>query len=159
MSKFKSLFVMLFATLLVGGLIVSCDDNDGDDDNKTAEEIRAEGLAAGTEMCDCVANYEDLAPNVEDFYIVVDTEVAFDQDGYLAALSAYGYQAAGCLGSLQPHEEYVTVNFGAYEASAENPLLSVFNFENDDFKAGFTEGIGSCADAFGVLLRLMGQMQ
>ena len=151
MSKFKSFFVMLFVAVLAGGVIVSCDD-DNEDSVKTAEEIRAEGLAAGTGICDCMSGY--VAPNIEEYF----SETGFDQAGYYAALETYGWEASACLGSLQAYQEYVAVNFEAYDEEAENPLLSVFDFKNDDFKAGFTEGIGSCAETFANLLMLM-QMQ
>ena len=52
MSKFKSFFSMLFAVALAGGVIVSCND---DEKNSNAE---AEGIKAGTEMCDCVSDYD-----------------------------------------------------------------------------------------------------
>ena len=153
MSKFKSFFVVLFAVVLAGGVIVSCDDDD-DNGAPSAEELRAEGLAAGSGICTCMAGYAHLAPNMEDYF----TETGFDQEGYVAALSAYGWQASGCVGSLQSYQEYVTVNFDAYDENAADPLLSVFNFKNNDFKTGFSVGIGSCAGAFGDLLGLMGQM-
>ena len=149
MSKFKYFFVMLFIAMLAGSVIVSCSDDDGD---KAAKAIRAEGLAAGTEICNCMSGF--VAPVPEDYF----GEDGFDQSGYIAALTDYGWEASACLGSLQVYQEYVAVNFEAYDEEAENPLLSVFDFKNDDFKAGFAEGIGSCADTFANLLMLM-QMQ
>ena len=150
MSKFKNFFVVLFVAMLAGSVIVACGD---DDDKYDAAAVKAEGLAAGSAICNCMAGYADLAPNIADYY----TETGFDQAGYVAALTAYGWQAAGCI-NVQAYQEYVTVNLEAYDEKAENPLLSVFTFTNDDFKAGFLEGVGSCADAFGELLGLMGQM-
>ena len=140
---------MLFAVMMAGVVIVSCKDKDDDPDYK------AEGKKAGKEICDCMAGYAHLAPNIEDYY----TETGFDQEGYYAALSDYGWQASGCVGSLQSYQEYVTVDFAAYNAEASDPLLSVFSFKNNDFKAGFSEGIASCSDSFSALLGLMGQMQ
>ena len=147
MFRFKYLSVVLFAAILAG-VVVACSD----DDDKI--DYKAEGVKAGKEICDCMSSYAHLAPNIEDYY----SETGFDQPGYVEALTAYGWQASGCVGGLQSYQEYVTVNFEAYNAEAENPLLSVFDFKNNDFKTGFSEGIGSCADAFGELLGLMGQM-
>ena len=149
MFRFKYLLVVLFAVMMTGVVIVACSK---DDEDKT--DYKALGEKAGKEICDCMAGYAHLAPNIADYY----TEAGFDQAGYVEALSAYGWQASGCVGSLQSYQEYVTVNFDAYNPEATDPLLSVFTFKNNDFKTGFSEGIGSCADAFGDLLGLMGQM-
>ena len=151
MSKFKSFFVMLFAVVLAGGVIVSCSD---DDDDLSAEEVRAEGFAAGSGICACMDGYAHLAPNQADFI----TADGFDMEGYIAALGEYGWQAAGCV-NLQAYQEYVAVNFEGYDPNANDPLLSVFTFTNDDFKAGFIEGIGGCAESFSALMGLIGQMQ
>ena len=145
MFKFKYLSVVLFVAMLAVVVVACSDDKD---------DPKAEGIKAGSEICDCMSGYAHLAPNIEDYY----TETGFDQAGYIDALTTYGWQASECVGALQSYQEYVTVDFGAYNAETED-LLSVFNFKNNDFKTGFSQGIGSCSDTFGNLLSLMGQMQ
>ena len=151
MFKFKYLSVVLFVAVLAG-VVVSCSDDDKD--ALSAEEVRAEGFAAGSGICACMDGYAHLAPNQADFI----TADGFDMEGYIAALGEYGWQAAECV-NLQVYQEYVTVNFEGYNPNADDPLLSVFTFTNDDFKAGFIEGIGGCAESFSALMGLIGQMQ
>ena len=184
MSKFKYLFVMLFAVVLTGGVIVSCSD---DDDNvKTAEGIRAEGVKAGTEMCDCVASYEapvqpqhpasplppasfDPTLDYSDPAVVegmeLDAYIYFMApaiQAYLGELAVfvdefetYAGNLYQCLGTIHPYQEYATANANNYDPEAEDPLLSVFTFKDDNFKEGFKVGVGSCADTFSALFSLI----
>ena len=51
MFRFKYLLVTLSVAVLAGVIFVACDNDDDPD-------LRAEGLKAGQEMCDCVASYD-----------------------------------------------------------------------------------------------------
>ena len=52
MNRLKYLSVVVLCAAALAGVIVSCNDKEKDTD------LKAEGVKAGTAMCDCVANYE-----------------------------------------------------------------------------------------------------
>ena len=139
MNKFKYLSVVLF-TALLAGVVFGCSKNDKDDP-------AAEGKKAGTEMCDCVSSY----PAPED---------PTDQ----AAFMAYAQQLYQCLGVIAPYSEYIglagTQDDGyGYNPNAENPLYSVFAFQNADFEKEFKEATQVCMLPFAALFEMMGGQQ
>jgi hypothetical protein len=136
MFRFKYLSVVLFAAI-VAVVVVSCKDND-------KEDPKAEGIKAGNEMCDCVGGY--TAPNFADY---ID-----DPAGYQAAFMAYAGELYECIGVIGKYQKYVTPDLDAYDETSSEPLLSVFKFENNDFKNGFREGVASCSNAFDALWEL-----
>ena len=189
MFKFKYFFVALFVAMLAGVVIVSCSDDDNSKDKEKAE-MKAKGVDAGSEMCDCVASYEapvqpqhpasPLPPanfdqsldytNPEVLASLDDETIAYLSDpaimayfGKLAVFftefEAYAGDLYQCLGAVHPYQEYVTANADAYNPNADEPLLSVFTFSNDDFKDGFREGVASCSDAFSALFEAMMMLQ
>lgn len=135
-SKFKFLLALLLVAI-VAGVVVACSDDDDPD-------YKAEGKKAGVEMCDCVASY--VAPNYEDYE---------SYEEFTAAFTAYAANLSGCLGIIAQYQEYVTVDINAYDPEADEPLFSVFSFKNDEFKEGFMEGAGGCADTFTALFEMM----
>ena len=148
MFKFKYLSVVLFAAMLAGGVFVACNDKDDDPDPKKAE-ARAEGVKAGTEMCDCVASYPAPDPT--------DPKYATEEgQGQLKVdFNAYYMQLYSCLGEIHKYEKYARLKEQGEEAQTDDPLLNVFMFHDDDFKEGFLEGVGSCYDSFNALWALM----
>ena len=146
MFKFKYLSVVLFAAMLAGGVFVACNDKDDDPDPKKAE-ARAEGVKAGTEMCDCVASYPAPDPT--------DPKYAENPGQLNADFNAYYMQLYSCLGEIHKYEKYARLKEQGEEAQTDDPLLNVFMFHDDDFKEGFLEGVGSCYDSFNALWALM----
>ena len=93
MFKFKYLSAVLFAAILAGILVVvSCNNKDDDPDP------RAEGLKAGTEMCDCVASYDAPDPT--------DPKYAENPAQLQADFQAYYGQLYECLGVIHQYEKY-----------------------------------------------------
>jgi len=152
MFKFKYLLAVLSVVMLTGTAFVSCSSSNGDDDDNDQQEATLaaeEGLAAGIAMCDCVSGYE--APNpYDEKYADNPAQIQADFEAYYGEL----YQ---CLGVVHVYQEYVTVNPNNYDPDVEDPLLSVFTFTDEDFKEGFKEGVGSCAETFAALFALMPQ--
>ena len=144
MNRLKSISVVLFAAVLAGGVVFSCKDDDKTD-------YKAEGVKAGTEMCDCVASY--TSPNPADF---LDEEGNFDEASFNQAFGAYAMQLGTCPGVLAQYQEYVIFVYENYNPEAENPLYSVFEFKNKDFEEGFKAGTNDCMETFAALFALMG---
>ena len=139
MFKFKYLSVVLLVAVLAG-VVVACNDDDDPDP-------KAEGIKAGNEMCDCVASYP--APDPTDpKYVENPAQLQTDFQTYYGKL----YE---CLGVIHQYEKYARLKEQGEEAQTDDPLLNVFMFENDKFKDGFLEGVGSCYDAFNALWDLM----
>ena len=150
MFKFKYLSVVLSAAVLTG-VVVAC--NDGDKTNP-----KAEGIAAGTEMCGCVSNIE--APNIPtppegfdpsniDYSDPATLEFleAMQNIDTEAIEQAYFTALANCTGGVAgQYQEYITFDMEKYDVDAG--LFSVFDFKNEDFKAGFLGAAQACADAF-----------
>ena len=135
--------MLLSAVLAV--VVISCKDDDKGADPK------AEGVKAGTEMCDCVASY--TAPDPADF---VDEDGNPDEAGFNQAFMVYAGNLGTCPGLLSNYQQYVTFNMEAYDAEAEDPLYTIFQFKDSDFETGFKEGTGDCLQAFEALFELMG---
>lgn len=138
MSKFKNVSVVLFAAVLAG-VVISCKDEEKPD-------LKAEGVKAGIEMCDCVSGFEAPDP--------VNWEGT--EDELQQAFQAYYADLGTCPGVLTKYQEYVTFVYGNYDPEAENPLYSVFNFKDGDFEIGFKEGTNDCMETFAALFELMG---
>ena len=134
--------MLLSAVLAV--VVISCKDDD------KGANPKAEGVKAGTEMCDCVASY--TAPDRADF---VDGDGNFDETGFNQAFTEYSGNLSTCLGLLSNYQQYVTFNM-EYDAEAEDPLYSVFQFKNSDFEQGFKEGTSDCMETFAKLFASMG---
>jgi len=170
MSKIKYLSVVFFTAMLAGIVFVSCKDDDKADP-------RAEGLKAGTAMCAEVAKHTaptyptttppaNFDPRLDYTDVAVLANLDAETLAYLAELAdfnvkfeEYTTKLSGALGLIAPYQEYVTAATGAYDPEATDRLLTAFEFFNDDFKAGFKDGVNSCASTFEVLLDLMMQMQ
>ena len=130
MNRFKSFLVVLF-TAVLAGVVISCDND------KDADPLK-EGRKAGTEMCACVDA------------ISVPTDPAEFGD--------YAQKLGMCPGGvLAGYQEYVTFVYTNYDADAENPLYSVFEFKNSKFEQGFKETTNDCMQAFEFLFSMMGQ--
>ena len=143
MNKLKSISVVLFAAVLAG-VVISCKEEDKTD-------LKAEGKKAGTEMCSCVASYDE--PNPTDF---MDGEGNFDEAGFSQAFGAYAMQLSTCLGVVTQYQDYVDFVYENYDPTADEPLYSVFIFKNSDFEHGFKEGTSGCKEAFDALFAMMG---
>ena len=180
MFKLKYLSVTLFVAILAGVVFVSCSDG------KDADP-RAEGLKAGREMCAEAARYDapslpqhpesprppaSFDPNLD--YSNPDVVDNMELDAYIyfmnpaiqnyyteladfqAAFNTYAMNLSNAMGVIAPYEKYVVPS--TYDPTATtDKLLTAFEFLNDDFKEGFKEGVGSCADAFESLLNMSGQ--
>jgi hypothetical protein len=136
MNNFKKISIVLFAAVLVG-VVTSC--------KKKNEDPAAEGKKAGTEMCACVASF--TAPKLEDFDDPADFQAAF---------GAYAMQLGLCLGVLTKYQQYVTFDRDNYDANADEPLYTVFQFNNRGFEQGFKEGTKDCMQTFEILFQMMG---
>jgi len=146
MFKFKYLLAALFVAMLTGAVLVACSSDDDPDP-------KAEGIAAGTEMCGCVSSV--LAPVVPNPPAGVNplnpdyTDPATLE--YFAAVQAvyeaYFAQLGNCAGTVAgKYQKYFTFNIGNYDA--EIGLFSAFEFKDEEFKAGFLGATQACADAF-----------
>ena len=136
--------MLLSAVLAV--VVISCKDDD------KGANPKAEGVKAGTEMCDCVASYP--APDPADF---LDGDGNFDEASFNQAFMDYATNLGTCPGLLSNYQQYVTFIYEAYDAEAEDPLYSVFEFKDKDFEQGFKEGTGDCMETFAALFALIPQ--
>ena len=172
MNRFKSISVVLFAAVLAG-VVISCKEEEKTD-------LKAEGKKAGTEMCGCVASYDEpnfpmspLPPAGLDLqelfgldlqdpavFAGLDPEVqAYLTDPaiqqYLSEFKAYAMQLSQCV-NVAPYQQYIDFVYANYDPTAAEPLYSVFDFKNSDFEQGFKEGTNGCKEAFEALFALMG---
>ena len=145
MNRFKYLSAVLFVALMAAVVVISCKDDNKEPD--PAVEARAAGKEAGEKMCACVSNYQAPDPN---------TWTGTPQELQQAFQAYYG-QLYACLGEITPYEQYARLRNPQNEpAQTDDPLLSVFIFHDENFKAGFVEdGVKSCYDTFNALWALI----
>ena len=180
MCKFKFLFLALFAFVLVGTAFVSCKDKDDpkDDGVKAGTEM-CDCVSSVETPVQPQHPSSPLPPaNFNPYLDYTDPEVLASLDietmtylmdpaiqayfGQLAAFSAafeaYAGELYQCLGVIQKYQDYATANVENYNPEAEDPLLSVFTFTDNDFKEGFKEGVQTCYDTFSSLFLLLGNL-
>jgi len=146
MSKFKYLSLAFLVAIMAGVVIVACSKDDDPDP-------KAEGIAAGNEMCGCVSSVAaPVVPNPPEGVNPLDPDFTDPATlEYLASVQAvyeaYFAELGNCAGGVAgKYQTYFLFNIGNYDE--EIGLFSAFDFKDKDFETGFLGATQACANAF-----------